>query len=110
MCRNIHLPLGVPTRYIGSDGSPLTFYQLLVTERMLDDIVKQTNIYANQYIAAHTLHPRSRVQQWSRQVFDRDELKRFLALVITMGLVNLPQIEDHWVRSWPYNSDTCSKK
>ncbi|CAI8029910.1 PiggyBac transposable element-derived protein 4, partial [Geodia barretti] len=26
-----------------------------------------------------------------------------------MGLVNLPTIEDHWVTTWPYSSEACSK-
>ena len=91
------------------DGSPLHFFGLLITDEMLDDIITQTRLYATQFIAAHTIGPRSRVQQWSRQEFSRDELKRFIALIIVMGLVNLPQIEDHWVTSWPYSSQTCSK-
>lgn len=91
------------------DGSPLHFFSMLVTDDMLDNIVEQTNLYASQYVDTHTITPRSRVQQWSRQEFDRDELKKFLALVIVMGLVNLPTMEDHWVTTWPYSSQTCSK-
>ena len=90
------------------DGSPLQYFKMLVTDTMLDSIVRETNLYATQYISTHTITPHSRVQQWSRQEFDRDELKRFLALVIVMGLVNLPSIEDHWVTTWPYSSSTCS--
>ena len=82
---------------------------MMVTDEMLDEVVAQTQLYATQYINAHTITTRSRVQQWSRQDFDRDELKRFLALIIIMGLVNLPQLEDHWVTSWPYSSQACSK-
>ena len=91
------------------DGTPLNFFQLLITDEFLDDVVAQTHLYANQFIAAHTIGPRSCVQQWSRQEFSRDELKRFIALMIVMGLVNLPQIEDHWITSWPYSSQACSK-
>lgn len=82
---------------------------MLVTDDMLDGVVEQTNLYASQYATIHVVTPCSRVQQWSRQEFDRDELKKFLALVIIMGLVNLPTIEDHWVTTWPYSSQTCSK-
>ena len=78
------------TQQIG-DGTPLEFFQLLVTESMLDNIVEQTNIYASQYKGSHKITPRSRVQQWAREDFDREELTRFLALIIIMGLVNLPQ-------------------
>ena len=96
------------TEATGND-SPLHFFQMLVTDTMLDTTVQETNRYAAQYISTHTLPPRSRVQQWSRQEFDRDELKKFLALVVVMGLVNLPTIEDHWVTTWPYSSLTCSR-
>ena len=91
------------------DGTPLHFFQLFITDEILDDVVAQTQLYANQFIVAHTIGPRSRVQQWLQQEFSRDELKRFIALIIVMGLVNLPQIEDHWITSWPYSSQTCSK-
>ena len=90
-------------------NTPLDFFELMVTDAMLDDIVAQTRLYGSQFIDSHTINPRSRVQQWPRQEFDRDEMKKFLALIIVMGLVNLPQLEDHWVTSWPYSSETCSK-
>ena len=79
------------------DGSPLHFFQMLVTDDMLDNIVEQTNLYASQYTDTNTntITPRSRAQKWSRQEFNRDELKKFLTLVIIMGLVNLPTMEDH---------------
>ena len=37
-----------------------------------------------------------------RSVHDMAELKRFLALVVLMGLINFPSIEDRWVTSWPF--------
>ena len=42
------------------DGSPLHFFQLLITDEMLDDVVSQTRLYASQFIA---IGPHSRVQQ-----------------------------------------------
>ena len=96
------------TQPIG-DGSPLHFFRMMVTDEMLDEVVAQTHLYATQFINAHTISTRSRVQQWSRQDFARDELNRFLSLIIIMGLVNLPQLEDHWVTSWPYSNQACSK-
>ena len=62
---------------------------------MLDHIVEQTNIYAQQYIDATTLPPHSHVHGWNKEVHDREELK-FLAMIITMGLVNYPHVEDYW--------------
>ena len=72
-------------------------------------IVEQTNIYAQQYINATTLPPHFRVHGWNKEVHDRDELKRFLAMIITMGLVNYPHVEDYWATYWPYTTPTFSK-
>ena len=80
-----------------------------VTDDILDSIVTQTNLYASQYIASHNLPPWSRVHNWSLKPFTREELQKLIALVIIMGLVNLPTLEDHWMTTWPYSSQTCSK-
>ena len=66
--------------------------------------VQQTNLYPEQYISSAELGPRSRVHRWSRTLHDLDELKRFLTLIITMGLVSYPTLEDYWSRSWPYST------
>ena len=42
-----------------NDKSLLDFFKLLVNDAMLDHIVDQTNIYAQQYIDATTLPPHS---------------------------------------------------
>ena len=62
-----------------------------------------------QYITSHDLSPRSRVHGWSREPFTREELLKFISLIIVMGLVNLPTLEDHWMTTWPYSSQTCTK-
>ena len=90
-------------------ATPLDVFRMLVTNDVLDSIVTHTNLYASQYIASHNLPPRLRVHNWSREPFTREELQKFIALVIIMGLVNLPTLEDYWVTTWPYSCQTCSK-
>ena len=92
-----------------TDKSPLDFFKLLVNDAMLDHIVEQTNIYAQQYIDTTTLPPHSRVHGWNKEVHNRDELKKFLAMIITMGLVNYPHVEDYWATYLPYATPTFSK-
>ena len=62
-----------------TDKSPLDFFKLLVNDAMLDHIVEQTNLYAQQYIDATTLPPHSRVHGWNKEVQDQDELKKFFS-------------------------------
>jgi hypothetical protein len=88
------------------DATPL---EMLLTDSILDKIVEQTNLYASQYISSHDLPPRSRVHSWTKEPFTRDELHKFLSLIIVMDLVNLPTVEDHWSTTWPYSSLACSK-
>ena len=100
--------LSVGCNYSCNDATPLELLMLL-TDDILDKIVEQTNLYARQYITSHDLSPRSRVHGWSREPFTREELLKFISLIIVMGLVNLLTLEDHWMTTWPYSSQTCTK-
>ena len=85
-------------------------FQLFVTDDMLEVITEQTKLFAQQYINSHELAQQSRVQQRVRSahVHDVAELKKFLAMVMIMGLISYPYIEDYWVTSWPFATPTFS--
>lgn len=91
-----------------TNKAPIDFFQLFITDTIVESIVEQTNLFAQQYTDSHELSRRSRVQQWGRSVHDMAELKRFLAHVVLMGLINFPSIEDCWVTSWPFATFTFS--
>ena len=79
------------------DGErPIDFFKLFVTTPMLEHIVGQTNLSANQYLEGKDLTPRSRVRRWKNITHTLQELLKFLSLVLMMSLVRLPQIESHW--------------
>ena len=90
------------------DNRPIHYLSHLVTDDMLQKIVTQTSLYAQQYIESHDLSPHSRVRRWSKSVFDVSQLQRFLAIIIIMGLVRYPQIESHWAVHWPFTNTHCS--
>ncbi len=92
-----------------SNKSPLEFLELLITDEMLMTIQQQTILYAEQYISSNTISRRSRVKQWHRPPHTISEVRKFLAMVIVMRLVNLPRVEDYWVTSWPFASPALSK-
>ena len=91
-----------------SNRRPVDFFHLFVTDGMLEEIVTETNLYAQQYLDTHDLLPTSRLQQWKSAQHDIVELKKYLALVIGMGIVNLPRVEDAWVTTWPFTSSAFS--
>ena len=84
--------------------SPLDFFSLLLTDGMLEHIVTQTNLSAQQFIESHELAPHSRVRRWSKSIHTIDELRQFLAIIIVMGLVHYAQIASHWTTQWPYSN------
>ena len=87
---------------------PIDYFSMFVDESMLQHIVDQTILNSEQFMESHTLAPHSRIRQWSKEEHTIAELRRFLALILVMGIVRYPQIESHWSTSWPYATDTFS--
>ena len=95
-----------------SDKTPIEFFELLFTDDILHNVVDQTNLYAEQHLQEKMdtdLPPRSRLRLWKKKAHTTIEFIQFLSLIIIMGIINLPQIEDHWIKSWPYANTTFSR-
>ena len=71
-------------------------------------VVDQTNLFAQQYIASTELSRYSRVREWEKTHHNIAELKKFLVIIIVMGFVQLPQIEQAWSTKWPFATTTFS--
>ena len=94
-----------------SNKNPIDFFELLFTQDIGDNIVAQTNLYADQYLQEkeNDLPPKSRLRFWRKKLHTITEFMQFLSVMIVMGIINFPKIEDHWVTTWPYCNDTCSR-
>ena len=88
--------------------SPPDFFKLLITDAMLQQVVDQTILFAQQHIESQELPPRSRVHQWNSAPHTISELRKFLALLTAMGIVSYPRVEDAWVMTWPIASSSFS--
>ena len=68
------------------------FFKLYIADQIIDHIVIQTNLYAQQFIEQHqnNLRPHSLVHQW--KATDRAEMLTLLAVVILMGVVHKPRL------------------
>ena len=98
-----------PGRSVPLPGNtPIDYLSLFVDESMLQHIVAQTILNSDQFTQSHTLAPHSRIRRWVKEEHTVHELRRFLALIIVMGIVRYPQIESHWSTSWPYATDAFS--
>ena len=91
-----------------SNKSPLDFFKLLITDAMLQQVVDQTILFAQQHIESQELPLRSRVHQWNSAPHTISELRKFLALLIAMGIVSYPKVEDAWMTTWPFASSSFS--
>lgn len=77
-----------------ANGSPVDFYSLLVTDHLFEDIAHQTNIFAQQIMNKGVSKNKSRLKLWMPT--DKEEIKRFLGVIIWMGIVKLPKVIDYW--------------
>jgi len=95
-----------------SEKEPVDYYQLFISDSILD-VLEETNRYGQQYVESHqdhlTNHPRARPHDFIKRCFDQSELLRFLVLIITMGIVDLPSVQDYWSISWPFQTPRFSK-
>ena len=68
---------------------------LFLTDAFFDLLVEQTNLYAAQYKTANpNLPPNSHANTWVE--ITRNEMKKFLALTLLMGIVRKPEVSDYW--------------
>ncbi|KAJ1153167.1 hypothetical protein NDU88_005929 [Pleurodeles waltl] len=78
---------------------PINFFELFMDDMFLEEIVEQTNLYAEQHLRdnAARLRPHSRAAQWIPT--NLEELKKFLGLTFLMGLIRKPSLASYWSTS-----------
>lgn len=73
---------------------PIDAFRIMVTEEIFDLIVNQTNLNANNFLQNNTITRKSRTKEWVGTTVA--EIKKFLGLVIYMGIVKYPSISHYW--------------
>lgn len=95
-------PFEGPVGYTGekdlTDAEPIDILSLFLTDEFWTLIAEETNRYAQQCISSMQLKPHSRFLEWSD--VSVSEMKAFLALHLSMGLVEKAEIEDYWGTFW----------
>ncbi|KAJ1098648.1 hypothetical protein NDU88_003755 [Pleurodeles waltl] len=78
---------------------PVNFFELFMDDVFLEEIVEQTNLYAEQHLRdnAARLRPHSRAAQWIPT--NLEEIKTFLGLTFLMGLIRKPSLAFYWSTS-----------
>ena len=65
-----------------------------ITDELIEALVKFTNIRAALYLRTETLKPQSRFRSWTD--CSSAEMKKFVGLVLLMGIIKKPQLTDYW--------------
>ena len=84
----------------GSGINPIDIYNLFLTDDIVSMIVTETNRYAHQVINASQLTRRSRLHTWRDT--DNAEMRKYIGIVIYMGLNPKPEIALYWSKSILY--------
>ena len=91
---NFPTPPTTNCKAVPQSWTPYGYFSLFVTDEVLSIIVEETNRNAQQYISSHRIRRHSRLSKWKDT--DMKETKKFLGLVIYMGVVKYPSISDYW--------------
>ena len=74
----------------------MDFFRLLFSDSVFALILRETNLYAEQYFEREReffeAHPQARAHEWRKAPLTRKEVEVFIALLIGMGLCGYPTI------------------
>lgn len=79
---------------IPGKNEPADYFRLLVDDVFLEEIVKYTNMYAEEYFLSGIHKENSRINQWKD--LTTSELKLFLGILLHTGTIIMPRIQDYW--------------
>ena len=80
------------------------FFNLLLTDNLVDDLVAKTNQYAQRSI--NSVRPLRRRSVWNSWTdVDADEMKKFIGLLFSMALVSLPSYKKYWSTDVLYKNE-----
>lgn len=86
--------------------TPLDFYKLFVSDEIIEIMVIETNRYANEQKEKSNVKTKSRLNEWLPT--SHEEMHRFFAILLTMGLVSVPKINLYWSKNPIYHNEFIS--
>ncbi|CAG2189528.1 CHD4 [Mytilus edulis] len=82
---------------VGDNPEMVDFLRLILDDVFFDTLVLETNRYATDFFATpdgQNLKPHSCFKQW--EDVNRDDMSRFIGMIIAMGLVQQQDLHDYW--------------
>ncbi|CAG5046964.1 unnamed protein product [Parnassius apollo] len=89
------------------DISPAGIFSLFVTDEIIDKMVTETNKYALKHIAEkqnnNEIKTKSRLLSW--KATNNIEMRKFLGVLLAMGLNKVSHINDYWSKKSIYRNE-----
>ncbi|KAJ8932017.1 hypothetical protein NQ314_015025 [Rhamnusium bicolor] len=77
-----------------NEVTPVDIFFTIIDANVLELMVTETNRYASQVLGSNIRTRGHRMTRWKNT--DMDEMKKFLGVILFMGIVNFPKIECYW--------------
>ena len=80
---------------VPADADPVFFFNLIFSENLVENLGKNTSKYADKVInASRPLRRRSTWNNWKN--VDVDEMKKFIGIIFSMGIIALAAHKKYW--------------
>ena len=78
---------------------PINYFQLFITDELLEVFVLETNRFAEDWKATHPYPKRrSRTRDWT------PEMKKYVGITLIMGLIKVPRVQLYWARDHMFST------
>ena len=85
-------------QHVDGLDTPYDFFQCFINDEVLQYLVNEIKEYAKTKLDNANLKPRSRLRNWVDT--DIDEMKRFIGIILNMGIIQAPTVEAYWRTDW----------
>lgn len=82
-------------------------FRLFLTNEIFEKMILETNSYAENFKAKSELKSKFRFKSWKPT--DRAEMLKFFGVILVMGLVKLPHINDYWSKNVMYRNEYIAR-
>lgn len=97
---------GLQTHTVNSNSNAIDIFKLFFNDDLINLIVHETNVYANQVLQSTRISRNSRLNNWTDT--NSQEIQVFFGIFIWMGLNVRPALSDYWSNDPLYKNDFIS--
>ncbi|KAL4152942.1 hypothetical protein QTP88_000775 [Uroleucon formosanum] len=97
---------GIQTHTVNIHSTAIDIFKLFFNDGLVNLIVRETNVYANQVLQSTRISRNSRLNNWTDT--NSQEIQVFFGIFIWMGLNVRPALSDYWSNDPLYKNDFTS--